>query len=151
VVPPPDTVERPHPMNPPGATAVTPPALAKAHPDLSKATLRDLIQALPNDTPQSGFAALNEVIRRGKEAVPSLIDALEDSEAWLVPKALGAIKDVGAVGPLIDALARRRWSPYQEVVAEALESITGQKLGAEPAAWKSWHERNRPTDQREDK
>ena len=61
-----------------------------------------------------------------------------------MPKALGAIKDARALAPLIDALAHRRWSPYKEIVAEALESITGQQFGDDTAAWKSWHEKHCP-------
>jgi len=146
VVPLPDVAERPHPMNPASLTNATPPFMTKARVDLSQATVTELIQALPNDTPQSGFAVLNEVIRRGPPAVPSLLEALKKSEAWLVPKALGAIKDARAVSPLIDVLAQRRWSPYKEIVVEALESVTGTKLGDDAEVWKTWSEKNRPTD-----
>ena len=89
------------------------------------------------------FAELNEVIRRGPEAVPALVATLERSQSWLVPKALGAIKDTRAVDPLITVLAERAWSPYKEVTVEALEGITGQKAGTDAQAWKAWRQNQR--------
>ena len=90
------------------------------------------------------FAELNELIRRGPDAVPALNAALQTSPSWLVPKALGAIQDASAVDPLIAAMAQRQWSPYVEVTVEALESITGQKAGTNAQAWIAWRQSNRP-------
>ena len=60
--------------------------------------------------------------------MPPLIEALQTSDSWQIPKALGALKDERAVAPLKAALARRPWSPYKEVTSEALELIRGKKL-----------------------
>jgi RNA polymerase sigma factor (sigma-70 family) len=114
-------------------TAVTPPA------ELSVAEL--IVAMTERGSPD--FAELNEVIRRGPEAVPALLATLEHSESWLVPKALGAIKDTRAVDPLITVLAQRQSSPYKEVTVEALEIITGQKAGSDAQAWKAWRQNQR--------
>jgi hypothetical protein len=114
-------------------TPVTPPA------ELSVAEL--IVAMTERGSPD--FAELNEVIRRGPEAVPALVATLERSESWLVPKALGAIKDTRAVDPLIAVLAQRQSSPYREVTVEALEIITGQKAGTDAQAWKAWRQNQR--------
>ncbi len=133
---------RPHPM-----ASVARPLLASAAPaaaappqnatgkDISKTAVAELIARL-DQTPSADFRELQEIIKRGKEAVPPLIAALRTSESWQVPKALGALKDPRAVDPLIDALARRNWSPYKEVTIEALEMITGKKAGSDAEAWR---------------
>jgi hypothetical protein len=96
-------------------------------------TVQELIVAM-TERGSPDFAELNEVIRRGPDAVPDLLTALQRSESWLVPKALGAIKDTRAVDSLITVLAQREWSPYKEVTVEALEGITGQKAGTDAQA-----------------
>lgn len=130
----PQVAERPHPLRAPGTQAAASGSLPLPK-DLSQATVGQLITALNT---AGDFAALNELIRRGQIAVPELAAALKSSESWLVPKALGATKD-----PLIEALARRDWSPYKETIVEALELITGQKAGTNAQAWRAWREKNR--------
>ena len=109
---------------------------------LAELSVAELIAAM-TERGSPDFAELNEVIRRGPPAVPDLVATLERSESWLVPKALGAIKDTRAVDPLIAVLAKRQWSPYKEVTVEALEGITGHKTGPEAEAWKAWRQ-NQP-------
>jgi hypothetical protein len=90
------------------------------------------------------FAELNELIRRGQDAVPDLVAELERSDSWLVPKALGGIKDPRTVDPLIAALEKRPSWPYGAVTVEALEYVTGQKAGTNAQAWTAWRQTNRP-------
>jgi hypothetical protein len=127
----PQVADWPHPM---GEKRVA--AAGSAKP-LAGLTVAELIGRL-EQPPEPGFEALNEVIRRGPEAVPPLIAALPNSKSWQVAKALGALKARQAIVPLIDALARDRSSPMKEVVAEALQLITNKDLGDDPAAWREW-------------
>ncbi len=131
-----DPAYRPFPQTRPvlPVTAMTsrpqPRAPARAKPlpdDLSQVAVADLIAALDRG-PSPDFKELNELVRRGKPAVPPLIEALQTCDSWQIPKALGALKDERAVAPLKAALARRPWSPYKEVTSEAIELITGKKL-----------------------
>jgi RNA polymerase sigma factor (sigma-70 family) len=115
------------------------PEPSRAVPRPAELSVAELIVAM-TERGSPDFAELNEVIRRGPEAVPALVAALERSDSWLVPKALGALKDTRAVEPLITVLAERQWSPYKEVTVEALEGITGQKAGSDPQAWRAWRQ-----------
>jgi hypothetical protein len=65
---------------------------------------------------------------------------MKKSNNWQVPKALGAIKDKRAVGPLIRKLKRSNFSPMREVVIEALGLITGHSTGD----WQQWWRKNGP-------
>ncbi len=70
------------------------------------------------------FKALNVLIKIGEPAVPALIKALQDqsnpfTRRWEAAKALGAIKDEGAVEPLINAMSDES-EVVRRVTAEAL-------------------------------
>lgn len=84
------------------------------------------------------FAALNKLIKIGAPAVEPLISELQKSNNWQVPKALGAIGDKQAVEPLIKKWQKCDWSPMKEVISEALERITGKKLGQDKQKWDKW-------------
>jgi hypothetical protein len=84
------------------------------------------------------FAALNKLIKIGARAVKPLISELQKSNDWQVPKALGAIGDKRAIEPLINKWQKCDWSPMKEVIAEALEGITGKKLGQDKQKWDKW-------------
>lgn len=84
------------------------------------------------------FAALNKLIKIGAPAVEPLISELQKSNNWQVPKALGAIGDKRAVEPLIKKWQKCDWSPMKEVISEALERITGKKLGQDKQKWDKW-------------
>ncbi|MHC4084126.1 MAG: tetratricopeptide repeat protein [Planctomycetota bacterium] len=104
--------------------------------------IETLIKELHNpDAPR--FAALNKLIKIGQPAVERLITELEKSNDWQIPKALGAIKDKRAVGPLIKKWQKCDWSPMKEVIAEALERITGKKLGQDKQKWDKWWQETR--------
>lgn len=89
------------------------------------------------------FAALNKLIKIGAPAVGPLISELEKSNNWQVPKALGAIGDKRAIEPLIDKWQKCDWSPMKEVIAEALERITGKKIGQDKQKWEKWWQETR--------
>ncbi len=84
------------------------------------------------------FTALNKLIEIGEPAVEPLISELEKSNNWQVPKALGAIGDKRAVEPLIQKWQKCDWTPMKEVISEALERITGKKLGQDKEKWDKW-------------
>lgn len=70
------------------------------------------------------FRALNVIIKIGEPAVPALIEALQDqsnpfTRRWEAAKALGVIKDEGAVEPLIKAMSDEN-EVVRRVTAEAL-------------------------------
>ncbi len=96
-----------------------------------------LIKELGN--PQAPrFKALNELIDLGEPAVEPLLEAMKKSNNWQIPKALGAIGDKRAVGPLINKWEKANFSPMKEVIDEALERITEQKHDQDLNAWKTW-------------
>jgi HEAT repeat protein len=104
--------------------------------------IEKLIKEMHTPTGGNRFAALNELIRIGEPAVEPLIDELKKSNDWQVAKALGAIKDKRAVGPLIEKWQKEDTSPMKEVIIEALENITEKKLGQDKAKWQQWWQEN---------
>jgi hypothetical protein len=104
------------------------------------------IQSLINemhDPDAPRFVALNKLIEIGTPAVKPLIEELQKSDNWQVAKALGAIKNKRAVGPLIDKWAAGNVSPMKEVIAEALGLITGQTFGEDLQKWQQWWKDNK--------
>lgn len=83
----------------------------------------------------------------GTPAVELLIKALRD-DAWEVRvgavEALGKIGDRRAVYPLITVLGDEDEGEFiRESAAEALNLITGQTFGENPAKWQKWWEKNK--------
>ena len=117
--------------------------LERARKHLPMASLDDLPQLLTelSDPEAPRFVALNRIIQIGAPVVPALIEEMATSSDWQIPKALGAIGDRRAVGPLIAKLEASDFSPMREVVGEALERITGQQFGTSPQAWRAWWEK----------
>jgi len=111
-----------------------------------KAAIAELIARL-DDPHAPAFEALNLLIARGGEAVPPLIDAMQTSANWQIPKALGAIGDERAIDPLIDKVADQPTSPLRDVVVEALQLLTGKDYGSDAEAWRAW--RKKETDRSE--
>ena len=100
-------------------------------------SIKQLIHELHNpEAPR--FVALNKLINRGEPAVEPLLNEMQRSNNWQVPKALGAIADKRAVGPLIEKWQTSSFSPMKEVIAEALEIITKQQYGQDLKAWQKW-------------
>jgi len=100
--------------------------------------IKKLLKEMHEPTGGDRFAALNELIRIGEPAVEELIAEMKRSNNWQVPKALGAIKDKRAVGPLIRKLKKSNFSPMREIVIEALELITGHST----SDWQQWWRKN---------
>ncbi len=73
-------------------------------------------------------------------AVLPLIDALADKDARVraeAASALGSLKDLRAVPPLIAAL-RGGEQAVTGKAHEALQELTAQKFGKDPAQWQEW-------------
>jgi hypothetical protein len=104
--------------------------------------IEELVKELHNPDAQR-FAALNKLIKIGRPAVERLITEMEKSNDWQIPKALGAIGDKRAVEPLIQKWQKCDWSPMKEVIAEALESITGKKIGQDKEKWDKWWQKTK--------
>jgi len=103
--------------------------------------IRSLIKSLyEQESPR--FKSLNELIKIGAAAVEPLVEELRKSNNWQVAKALGAIKDARAVGPLIEKWAACDWSPMKEVIAEALGLITEKDFGVDLQKWQQWWQDN---------
>lgn len=115
----------------------------EAEPALDEKKLRSLIAEL-DDPNAPRFEALNLIIQMGKPAVPMLIAEMKINNNWQIPKALGAIGDERAIEPLIEKLEKCNWSPMKEVVAEALNRITGKDFGSDAQAWRSWRDKAEP-------
>jgi HEAT repeat protein len=85
-------------------------------------------------------AALALGITRDSRAVTPLIEAIADKEARLraeAASALGGMKDLRAVAPLIGAL-RDADQAVSDKACEALQELTGQKLGKDWERWQEW-------------
>ncbi|RKY10162.1 MAG: hypothetical protein DRP66_00370 [Planctomycetota bacterium] len=98
--------------------------------------ITSLIKRL-NDPDAPRFVALEKLVRIGKPAVEPLIAAMEKSNDWQIPKALGAIKDKRAIGPLIEKWEKADFSPMKEVIDEALVAIAGRKAH-DIKGWAQW-------------
>ncbi len=101
------------------------------------ANIAQLIADL-SDPEAPPFVAQNKLIRIGGPAVPMLIEEMETSYNWQIPKALGAIGDERAVEPLIEKLEKSDSSPMRGVVVEALGRITDQDFGSSARQWRTW-------------
>jgi hypothetical protein len=95
---------------------------------------------------------------KNKNAVPVLVEALNDPNQYVRGEAacsLGEIGSMDAVDPLIEALIKyyHRFQTVKEPSDEegkdlasfyvALEKLTGQKLGSDAAKWKKWQQEER--------
>lgn len=85
--------------------------------------------------------------RKDPSTLDLCIKALKES-GWphrlAAAEALAGIGDVRAVAPLIDAIVVEEGRLIEDF-ADALAALTGQQLGAEPAAWRAWYEDNKET------
>ena len=109
----------------------------KKRPPLSEEVATWIKELHNPDAPR--FVALNKLIKIGEPAVLPLIAEMEKSNDWQVPKALGAIKDKRAIGPLIDKWKKADFSPMKEVINEALEILTGEKSSKPDVEnWNLW-------------
>jgi hypothetical protein len=83
--------------------------------------------------------------RKEPATVPLAIKALKE-KGWphrqSAARALGAMGDVRAVAPLINAMGVEE-GRLVEVYGEALNKITGEQIGPFPEAWKHWFDENR--------
>lgn len=82
--------------------------------------------------------AQDRLIDLGASAVEPLIQALTDrSEAvrWSAVRCLGEIGDLRAAPPLVRLLSDES---IKGAAAEALQSLTGEKLGPDSGAWEAW-------------
>jgi len=92
----------------------------------------------------------------GNQAVDPLIEALKDinDPRAYAASALGVIKDVKAVEPLIQAIRfglkhdSTNWSRMK--AAQALEKITGEKFEDNPDKWEDWWRKNKENFQKAD-
>jgi hypothetical protein len=104
------------------------------------------------------FAARRLGEAKDKNAIPVLIEALNDPNQYVRGEAacsLGEIGSMDAVDPLIEALIKysHRFLTVKEPSDEegkdlasfylALEKLTGQKLGSDAAKWKKWQQEER--------
>jgi len=74
--------------------------------------------------------------------VRARLDSEDRSERLYAARAVGTLRDVLAIGRLIELLASKDRF-IQEAAIESLCSITGQQLGLKPHRWKSWYVDNR--------
>ncbi len=106
--------------------------------------IRKLIDEL-SDPQAPRFEALNKLIRIGGDAVPELINEMKTSNDWQIPKALGAIGDNRATGPLIEKLEKSDRLPLRNVLAEALQRLTKEDFGTDAKAWGAWFKKQKQT------
>ncbi len=109
----------------------------KGKPLTSTEDIARLIKEL-DDSTAPRFVAMNRLIELGKPAVAPLLEAMKTSNNWQIPKALGAIGDKTAIGPMIEKWEKNNTSPMKEVLAESLGLITGQTFGEDLQKWQQW-------------
>lgn len=108
-------------------------------PPVSEAEIKNFIKQL-GEKEEKPFAALNKLIEIGEPAVEQLIAKMmrRHNSNWQFPKALGGIGDKRAVGPLIAKWKDTDTSPMNDVIAEALNNITGKDFGKDLEKWQQW-------------
>jgi len=104
-----------------------------------------LIAALAESDLDGREAAAGALGRQGDaRAVPALLQAVRTDTTRVRLKAirsLGELKDTQAITPLIAALAEPG-TRIKTAAAAALQDITGQDFGEDPAKWRQWWEAN---------
>jgi len=86
--------------------------------------------------------------KKDPRVVPALIAALKDESLKVKKSAalsLGRIRNPAAIEPLIDLLAS---DPDKDVRFRAdysLQEITGRRMGSDPAKWREWWQKQKPT------
>lgn len=107
--------------------------------DFAKKALRDSDPGIRLVTLQ-GLAQ-----RKDPTTVDLCIKALKE-KGWphrlAAAEALAGIGDPSAIAPLVDAIAVEEGRLIEDY-ADALAALTGEQLGAEPAAWRAWYEDNK--------
>jgi HEAT repeat protein len=102
--------------------------------------------ALQDESPGVRGAAARALGRSGGPGLAeNLIAALKDtakSVRLAAARGLGELGDAAAIGPLIDALAEA--DPNDRLTfSYALNQLTNQYLGNDPARWREWWEKNK--------
>lgn len=112
-------------------------------PDLVALTRRPELEAL-RERVTTTLAALHA--KAPAELVAAVVLLLDDSDAATVRAAaevLGALRDVGAIGPLVRLLRRTDGDgPLASAAAAALEAITLHPYGTNVMAWSQFLEQN---------
>lgn len=115
--------------------------LAQRAPSLVKTRFPDLFDApLEDADPAVRWRAAWALGRLGLSR-PPLLAALGDPVPRVAERAawaLGRARDPEAVPALVEALSREE--PVASAAAAALERVTGERHGSDPAAWRSWAE-----------
>ncbi len=104
-----------------------------------------LTTALHHSDDYARFMAAEALEQMGPDAAPAVPDLIEVLDDEFDQVGWSAVDALGAIGPeaweatpfLIELLENEDWEPHF-VVANALESITGQDFGEDPAAWRQW-------------
>jgi hypothetical protein len=100
-------------------------------------------RASSDSDPSVRLAALQAFADRKDAALTEFALRALSEPAWTfrqaAARALAAIGDVKAVGPLITAMAAEDGSVLEDYAA-ALTKLTGATLGANPDAWKRWYD-----------
>ena len=99
-----------------------------------------LIAVLNDPVDEVQIYATLALAKIGHPALEPLIAALNDQHLiirYRAAKALGAIKDFRAVGPLIGVMKNNWGLPSQEA-GRALLNITGEHFGNRPEEWQKW-------------
>lgn len=100
-------------------------------------------RAMADSAPPVRLAALGAIaVRKDPSLAEFAVKALTEPD-WpfrqAAARALAAIGDVKAVGPLVVAMAAEDGRLLEDY-AEALQKLTGATLGPNPEAWKRWYD-----------
>ena len=115
-----------------------------AHPE--SLSVRQALRALDSDDVKARRRAIIKLsVSRDPDTAGALVMALQDSDAhirYVAASTLGDMGYKGAVGPLI-ALLNDEDEWVVQAAYEALQQITGEDFGYDPAKWEAWWKTNR--------
>lgn len=117
---------------------------------IGKDSVEPLLNVLKKGSQSSRFLAVSALGHiKEKDTVPILIQTLQDDQVReAAVKALGAIGDVAAIGPLIEVLQEYRTNLSQsknirKLIAKTLRKLSGYKCGGDPIQWRVWWEQHK--------
>jgi len=120
-------------------------ALYKIDPERCVTTLIALLEHGDGEIRSSAADALGMIGPEAKDAIPALINLLEDEDEFVRLSTTVALGDIGAqeaVPALINALKDEDFM-VRNFAAESLTKITGEDFGEDQSKWQQWWEENK--------
>jgi HEAT repeat protein len=107
-------------------------------------TLKELLKSQATDVRAKALVGLGK--QGGETQLEAIAEALKDADGKVRLAAVEALSLIGDKGVLrlMDALTAEDVL-VREAAVESLQALTGQEIGADPAAWRDWWKKNKET------